>query len=144
MDPPPDDSNLVKSADRLSREKKARECARSSLYGKACGAMVKEPPVKVTEDVISAMKKLHPVARTIDNIKCTGLRPIVANPKWTHDECEEAIKSFPTGSAAGFTGLRPHHIKDALVGGQKDETLKCVAGLCELLASGKAHPSVRQ
>ena len=39
--------------------------------------------------------------------------------------------------------MRPQHLKDALVAGHRDEVLRQMAGLCQLLAGGEALPLTR-
>ena len=68
---------------------------------------------------------------------------MAALPAVTIEDVEKAIRSFPRGSAAGLTGLRPQHLKDALVPGHEDEVLRQAAGVVEILARGEAASAVR-
>eukprot|EP00959_Pyramimonas_sp_CCMP1952_P151406 3168192-Pyramimonas_sp.AAC.1 len=55
---------------------------------------------------------------------------------------EREIKAFPRGSAAGPTGLRPQHLKDALQAtAHRDEVLEQLLSLTNLLARGQAPPA---
>ena len=55
-----------------------------------------------------------------------------------------AIRSFPSGSAAGPDGLRPQHLKDLLIGAADDSPLLvAITDLTNLMLEGKTPPSVR-
>ena len=56
---------------------------------------------------------------------------------------KKGIRSFPRGLAAGLSALRPQHLKDALVPGQKDEVLRHVACLVGILSRGEAAAEAR-
>ena len=78
--------------------------------------------------------------------RCALLRPVsaAAAPVVLPDEVVKGIKGFPEGSAGGMSGLKPQHLKDALVPGQADEVSRALTDVVNLLASGKAHDSARQ
>ena len=127
------------------REERARELVKEVLLTKACSALAKEPPAEVTDDVVSVMKDTHPEPRLLEAARCAALRLVNGRAATTisPDDVAEALKSFPRGSAAGPCALRPQHLKDTLVAGHKDEILRQMAALCQLLASGEALPAVR-
>ncbi len=92
------------------------------------------------------MRRKHPEARDSAFARCDNLRPVAgaAAPNRTGDEVLKAIKGFPQGSAGGKSGLKPQHLKDALVPGYGDEMVRTITEVATLLASGKAHPSARE
>ena len=55
----------------------------------------------------------------------------------------KGIKSFPKGSGGGASGLRPQHLKDALVPGFANEILRNIVGLVQLLARGEAPVAIQ-
>ena len=136
-----------KRAPELDRQKEARCSAlvKEGLFRKACGALVKDPPVAVTDEVLRDMAGKHPAARDADARRGAGLRVIspAAAPEISDVEIDKAIRSFPRGSAAGPSALRPQHLKEALVPGMRDEVLRQIAALATMLARGEADPVVR-
>jgi len=130
----------------LQREERATAWVKEDLYQKACSALSQEPPVKVTAAVVAQMKDKHPPARDSEEDRTAALRRVDgrAAPTTSADEVEKGVRSFPRGSAAGLTALRPQHLKDALVPGHKDEVLRQLTGVVELLARGEAAPVVRK
>ena len=112
---------------------------------KACSALVQEPPVAVTPEVVSDMKAKHPDPSVHENLRLIGLRPVSVNasPPLTTSDIKDAIRSFPRGLAAGPSGLRPQHLKDALVPGWRDEVVRHVADLTNLLSQGRAPSPMR-
>ena len=97
--------------------------------------MEEQPPVEITAEVIEEMKRKHPAAKLEDRAKCRSLkrRPRVKTKDWDKAEVEAAIWAFPKDSAPGYTGLRPAHIKDALLPINKNEILEQLAKVSNLL-----------
>lgn len=95
---------------------------------------------------MTQMQDKHPSARDTEAIRTATLRPVDgrAAPTFSTEDAEKAIRSFPRGSAAGLTALRPQHLKDALVLGHKDEVLRQVTAVLALLARGEAAQVVRK
>ena len=60
-----------------------------------------------------ALEKLHPDARSQDLVNAYSIAPAppASVPKFGKKEVEKAIRSFPTESAGGYTGMRPAHLK---------------------------------
>eukprot|EP00973_Karenia_brevis_P092549 12412956-Karenia_brevis.AAC.1 len=92
------------------------------------------------------MQSKHPAPREVEDARHANLRQIdrSAAPGLTTEEVERAIRSFPKGSAAGPSGLRPKHLKDAMMPGVSDEFLRQVLAVGQLLARGEAPESVRE
>ena len=129
-----------------TQEERVIEFVKESLFRKACGALVKEPPVEVTPDIVDIMKSKHPVARDVEGFRVAGLRPVDARaaPCINPEDVRKAIRSFPKGSAAGLSALRPQHLKDAMMPGMADECLQQMAGVIQLFARGEAASSVQE
>lgn len=133
---------------RESEQAKQERCealAKESLYGKACSALAREPPVPISDEVRVDMCGKHPSPREVDVERARDLRAVSpqAAPQISPEQIEKAIRSFPRGSAAGPSAFRPQHLKDALVPGMADEVLRQAAAFVELLARGEAAPVVR-
>ena len=143
---PPRKNSHANRAAQGDAQKEERACAwvKEGLLGKACSALCKEPPVDVSGEVLVKMRELHPAARDCEAARLPLLRPVDgrATEIVGEDVVDKAIGSFPRGSAASLSGLRPQHLKDALVPGHRDEVLRQTTGVVELLSKGEAHPGV--
>ena len=86
------------------------------MLGKACSSLVNEPPVNVSGEVLAEMRAKHPPARPDEAARAAELRAVSGRAAAAVDpeDVEKAIRFFPRGSGAGYTGLRPQHLKDAL------------------------------
>ena len=62
---------------------------------------------------------------------------------YNEEKITEGIKSFPKGSAGGASGLRPQHLKDALIPGFADEVVRNVVGVIQVLARGDAPAAIQ-
>lgn len=127
------------------REQRAFEYAKQGLLHKACAALANSPPVEVTETVVAEMRNKHPEERREEPDTFAKLRPIhsSAATQLGVDAWEKVIRAFPRGSAAGPSGLKPQHLRDALVPGWQDEILRQVTSLCNKLSRGEAPAAIR-
>ena len=118
---------------------------KESLARKACAALIEEPPVPYTPEAVREMKEKHPDNRDRpeETARAANLRSVHTAPAWTNDEMEKTIRSFPAGSAPGPTGLRPQHLKDALTPGLREELLRKMTRVAEILAAGKAPQTAK-
>ena len=82
---------------------------------RACAALLQEPPVSPTADVVAALRDLHPATEVADGVDMRLLRPVAsrAAPSVDVDSVRKAVLSFPSTSGAGKSGLRPSHIREA-------------------------------
>ena len=99
---------------------------------KACASLIGAPPAIPTRQVIAEMERKHPPAgKPVD---WAALRTVHAAAAHQPDgeKMTKAIKSFPKGSAGGASGLRPQHLKDALVAGFADELMRNVVGVVQI------------
>ena len=122
---------------------RVRELTGLNQFRKACVAMIQAPPVQVTSQVLSEMEAKHPLARAA--LRWDELRPVHAAASVVHDTeaVSRAIKSFPKGSGCGPSGLRPQHLRDALVPGFEDEVIRQLTAVVNILAKGEAPAEVR-
>ena len=124
---------------------RSRVCELAGLnqFRKACCALIQAPPVQVTSQVVSEMQTKHPRARA--TLRWDQLRPVhaAASVMVDFEAVSRAIKSFPRGSGCGPCGLRPQHLRDALVPGFEDEVLRQLTAVVNLLARGEAPDEVR-
>eukprot|EP00971_Amphidinium_carterae_P323436 6427661-Amphidinium_carterae.1 len=69
------------------------------------------------------MEQKHPAPRAEDIRGSRNLREVhgSAVPPIAADTVAQALQGFPKGSAGGMSGLRPQHLKDALVPAWRDE-----------------------
>jgi hypothetical protein len=127
-------------------ELRAEAFAGEGMLGKATAVFKGERPAGVTPESTADMQDKHPAARASEGERCGRLRAVAgeAAPIASVEEVTKAIKSFPEGSAGGKSGLKPQHLKDALVPGYGDECVRALAEVVAILASGKAHAAARQ
>ena len=131
---------------RQARDQRTESLLNEDLLAKACSALVREPPVEVTNPVVREMERKHPAAREGEAERLLALRRVAAAAAIQIDveAVEKALKSFKRGSGAGPSGLRPEHLKAALVPGLRDEILRHMTLLVNLLARGEAPPEIQQ
>ena len=128
------------------KDKRALELLREGLLQKACGALTQSAPVAATPEIVREMEAKHPQARETEPSRLSHLRPInaAAASQVDRERLLDALRSFPKGSAGGPCGLRPQHLKDALVAGWADEVVRHLTDLVNLLARGEAAVEVQQ
>ena len=126
-----------------STRRRVKELTGLGLLKKACAALIRAPPVAPTPEVIQEMRDKHPTAG--GTIQWDSLRPVHAAAAVVIDDefVRRGILSFPRGSGCGPSGLRPQHLRDAMVPGMEDELIRQLAALANLLARGDVPPEVR-
>jgi hypothetical protein len=89
------------------------------------------------------MKQKHPPAS--QSIRWEELRPIssAAAPVIEDDCVRKAVRSFPRESAGGLFGLRPQHLKDAMIPGFEDELVRQLTVVVNILVCGEAPAEIR-
>jgi hypothetical protein len=128
------------------RRERAVELAKEGLFSKACSALLSSPPVEVTDEVEKEMRAKHPAPRPEETSRVKSLRDVSksAASQVTPEIAAKAIRDFPRGSAGGPSGLRPQHLKDALVPGWADEVARELALLVNAWARGEVPVQYRQ
>ena len=125
--------------------RRAKELLSEELLQQASAALVSDPPAEVTPAVVDEMRLKHPAERPGEGDRISQLPKVssAAALQVKPEQLEAAIRSFNRGSGAGPSGLRPQHLKDALVPGWQDELLRQVTQLANLLLSGSALAEVQ-
>ena len=112
---------------------------------KAAAALISDPPVEVTEDVIKEMRDKHPGARRAEEQQQGDLRPVdpAGAVQVGIDDVLKAIRSFPKGSAPGTNGLRPQHLIDAMCHGTRHELLRQITNVVNKLLQGQVPNDIK-
>ena len=101
---------------------------------KACNALLSNPPLEPTEDLLAVMSGLHP--RNSCTFDTSNLEDRLERiPEFTGAEVNEAMLSFKRSSSAGLSGLRPGHILSLL----DSKNAKCLLHILGVLASRLAN-----
>eukprot|EP00971_Amphidinium_carterae_P139983 2773732-Amphidinium_carterae.1 len=90
------------------------------------------------------MESKHPAPRAADSQRIRTLREVhgSAVPVLDGDGALQALRSFPKGSSGGMSGLRPQHVKDALIPAWRDELLRQLTGFAHRVARGDVPPQI--
>ena len=126
-------------------EGRVREILREGQLNKAVAALVSEPPVEVTREVIGEMRDKHPPPREGEREKLGRLRAVhkSAAPSINGEEAIRLVRTFPRGSASGPSGLKPQHLADACSPGNAAEVGRQLAGIVGTLLGGEVPEEVR-
>ena len=132
-----------RSAQRV--EERVVELLRDGLLQKGCSALVQTPPAEVTPDIVAEMLAKHPAARSEDADRRDSLRPVAGAAAFQADveAVAKALSSFSRPSGAGPSGLRAQHLKEALVPGTRDEVLRRLTKVVNLMARGDVPNEVQ-
>ena len=124
---------------------RATNLLRETYLQKACSALVQAPPVEVTDDVVREMSAKHPSQRPGELSRLNSLRALApaAALQAETEAVSKALLSFSRSSGAGPSGLRPQHLKEALAPGYRDEVLRHVTDVVNILARGKLQRASR-
>mgnify|MGYP002811166483 CR=1 FL=1 len=126
-----------------ARHKRALTLASMGLPKKACAALVSRSPADPSPEVLQEMRDKHPTPW--GGIRWGDLRPVHAAAAVAFDDeaVRDAIRSFPRDSAGGPSGLRPQHLRDAMVPGFEDELVRQLSALANMMARGEAPEAAR-
>ena len=92
-----------------------------------------------TTDVVSKLQAKHSrTAPARPALVALGLPALAAVPEMAVEDVIQAIRSFSRGSAAGPTGLRGDHLREALASPHGDEMAVQLADVVKLLIRGEA------
>lgn len=127
---------------------KAQRCldaAADAQYSKSCACLTGEPPVSVTPDVIEQMRRKHPSSRRPVDLATLPATHAAAALQVDAAAVAKEVRAFAQGSAAGPSGLRPEHLKNALnTSAHRDEVAEQLQNLVNLLAKGHAPAAVAE
>ena len=134
--------NVVKVNGDNFKIQRAMEFLREGLLHHACGSLSRAPPVEITDLVEEQMRKKHPKARQADLSRLLEVRGISPAAALAVDSeaVAKAVSSFSRGSGGGMSGLRPIHIKEAMVPFMRDEVVKQLTEVVNLMAQGCVVP----
>ena len=127
------------------RHERTLELLQEQLLHRATCALTQAPPAPVDSRVVDEMRAKHPEARAGERDRIGALREVAtaAATKADRATVAKALSSFARGAAAGPSGLRPQHLKEALEPGLRDEVLRHLVEVVNLLARGRAPAEVR-
>ena len=127
-----------------SEQARHARCKRFAAEGdlsRACTALIDPPPLPASEDTLAELLSKHPQSAPPD-LEALGAPRAAAVPEFSAENTARAIRSFRQGSAPGPSGLRPDHLREALLTAHADEVAAHLASLCHLLARGEAPGSL--
>ena len=119
---------------------RAMSLAAAGYDSKACAALLSSGTLPMDAETADKLRALHPTGVPVRHVPADDL-PL--HGELDVDTVLKELRSFPAGTAGGPSGLRPQHLKDALVQGHSDSFLEQLTDLLSLLASGSAHPAAK-
>ena len=144
---PRKDFNTVDGADALPDAVVSRVATllREGALRRACAALLQDPPISPSDDVVAALRDLHPVPEASEKAGMHSLRQVAprAAPVADVDRVRKAVHSFPSTSGAGRLGLRPSHIRDATRPASSDPLFRLITEVVNLLLQGEVPESIR-
>jgi len=99
--------------------------------------------------VLASLRELHPQADGPGLVAPLQEERPDVTPSWATDQLlamEAVVRSFPPGSAAGPSGLRPQHLLDSLNSADstaKTGLLKALLTLITTVSAGRLHSELR-
>ena len=121
--------------------RRAKQAAQDRRYGKAIQALTSGGVAPPSPEVCEEMLKKHPQAAppTLP----TG--PVPPPATLSESVVWKGVNSFPKGSAAGPSGLRPSHLREAVrcpAPDNANQLLSSLTRFANLLAAGQAPPTI--
>ena len=117
----------------------ATALAREGFDRKACNALQSEGLCPQTAATTQALQALHP-AQPVPTTPELAAQPLA--PVLVPDAVARALRSFPADTAAGPSGLRVQHLREACASGSSEALLQQLCGVVGLLAQGQACAAV--
>ena len=114
----------------------ATALAREGFDRKACNALLSEGLCPQTAATTQALQALQPVPTT-PKLAAQPLAPVLVP-----DAVARALRSFSADTAAGPSGLRVQHLREACASGSSEALLQQLCGVVGLLAQGQACAAV--
>ena len=121
--------------------RRARVAIQDGLYSKAINALTSEGLASASPEVLREMQNKHPQASP----PALPLGPVPPPLSLSEAVVLKAVRSFPSGSAPGPSGLRPSHLREAVSCPAPDRArlvLKSLTIFVNALAAGRTPPSV--
>ena len=140
--PPPADDDGILPASTVAR---VSTLIQEGALRRACAALLQDPPVRPTEDVVASQGLLHPGIPDEDRVEMTSLRRVAlgAAPSADSDQVRKALWSFSSTSGAGRSSLRPSHVRDAMRPASSDLLLRLLSEVVSILLRGEVPEEIR-
>ena len=126
---------------RKANAQRARRAVEDGQYRKAIQALSSSGLARVTPEILEQMLDKHPNSPPPPIPPGTPPPP----PEISHQDVLRALKSFPSGSSPGPSGLRANHLKEAVLCPSPDHAAKAtraLSGVVRLLAAGHSPQAV--
>ena len=117
----------------------ATSLTREGFDRKACNALLSQGLCPQTAETAQALQALHP-AQPPPTTPDVAAQPLAA--VLVPEAIARALRSFPSDTAAGPSGLRVQHLWEACAAGSTEALLQQLCGVVSLLAQGQACPAV--
>lgn len=114
---------------RKSNARRARKAVEDGQYRKAIQALTSGGLASVTPEVLVEMMAKHPHSSPPP----ISPDPTTAPPNISEQDVFKALKSFPTGSAPGPSGLRANHLKEAVLCPSPDCSARAIRALTNVV-----------
>ena len=137
-------SKSSKQHDTERQQQRCIELAADGQYSKAAKALVSPGPLERNEEIEKAMREKHPLAQEAPDLSDLAAPSRAQVPEFDSMLVKKMLKSFSRGTAAGPTGLRAQHLKDAVRSAHGDEATEQLTSIINLLARGDAPTLVAQ
>ena len=122
--------------------RRAKQAVQDGLYSKAIKALTSEGLASPSTTILHEMLSKHPQAPPPSLPSGTPPSPSQLSEKVILRQ----VKSFPNGSAPGPSGLRPSHLREAVLCPSPDRSNQILSSLScftNLLASGGVPPPIQ-
>ena len=136
-----------KPSQHLDTEKRQQRClelAADGLYSKATKALVSPGLLERNAVTENSLRNKHPTAQSVPDLSDLAAPARAQVPEFDGTHVKKMLKSFSRGTAAGPTGLRAQHLKDAVRSAHGDEAIEQLTSICNLLAKGDAPVHLSQ
>ena len=121
------------------RQELATGLAREGFDGKACAALLSEGLCPATAETRDALQALHPPSAPPPT---PAIHDLPVAPAVEASVVATALRSFPSATAPGCSGLRVQHIREAMPAGVGNGLLDQLVAVVNLLVQGRACPAV--
>ena len=125
------------------RQARCMALAAEGELSRACASLVDPLLLEKKAVVLAALRAKHPTAAPArPSLLGSGPCPAGSTPDFSVEDVVRAARSFRCGSAAGPSGLRGEHLREALDSAHGDEVAAHLTRVVQLLARGETPPGV--
>ncbi|CAE7275446.1 unnamed protein product [Symbiodinium sp. KB8] len=127
-----------------NRHTRCRALAAEGELSRACAALTSPPLLEASQDTVAKLRDKHPQAAPArPSLVQMGPPPQHSVPDVSVEQVAAAVRSFRKGSAAGPTGLRGDHLREALQSNaHSDEVATHLTEVVRILLTGTAPAEV--